>query len=399
LRSLLVAGSSALLLLFVLQVSIAGALRALSPQTALVWSPLDADARANVAARILTMDRSPPARERAAALARDVIDRDLTRVVALRSLALARAEPGRPLDDVSRLMALAQRVSRRDQATQLWLADQAGRRRDAGALIRHFDIALRTTSRSRETLLASLVAASGDPLIGEAIGRALSERPNWWLAFISATIDTGTPDQLLQFARGRLNPAVPRERAMIRSAVEALVNRNAYDGAWQLYADALGREGATALQGLVRNGGFEAAPDFPPFDWTLGVSAARQASREPRPDGAGTALRLTAEDDRRGDAALQLLHLAPGGYQVRLESGQVSADPAKRPQLVVRCAVGDAVLVSATPQAGAAGSFTLQARFQVPPDCGWQWLAVQASGGVSETDSGAWIDNVTIMRL
>lgn len=400
LSALTIVGPATVLFLFVLQISIAGALRSRSPQVALAWSPVDAEARATIAARILTMDRaSAESRRRAAALARDAIDRDLTRVAAFRALALATAEPGQPSPQAEQLMTLAQRVSRRDQATQLWLADRAARRRDAAALMRHFDIALRTTSRSRETLLAALVAASRDPMITPAVTQALAERPNWWLQFMSAAIATGTPDQVLHFARGRLNPAVPQERAMIRSVIEALSAARAYDFAWQIYGEALGVAGAGALRQTVRNGGFEAAPDFAPFEWTLNANAEREASREARPDGAGAALRLSAESDSRGDAATQLLHLPPGSYRLRLEIGQVADNREERPQIVVRCATGDRVLGAAAPQTAGPGPFALQAQFQVPPDCLWQWLAVQVSGSASDADSGAWIDNVTIMRL
>lgn len=395
--AILIAGGA--LFLFVVQISVAGAFRSSAPRLALNWAPADADARANTAARILSLDRSPPARARAEALAREALDRDITRVAAVHSLALGRIEPGRPPVEAARLMDLAQRLTRRDRGTQMWLANEAARRRDPRALIRHFDFALRTTSRGRETLLASLVAAARDPVIAGAIDQVLRSKPNWWLNFIAATIDTGTPEQIVQFAHGRLNPALEGERAMMRSAIEGLVRRDSFDGAWQIYSEAIGREDSARLRIPVRNGGFEQEPYFAPFEWMLVSSAERQGSREPRPDGTGMSLRVTAGTDVPGDAATQLVRLSPGVYRLRFDMGSVPADLVRRPRLLLRCAEGGAVIASVTPETAGDGPFMLQTRVLIPAGCPWQWLAVQSSGSASEIDPGSWIDNVMITRL
>src|SRR5688572_19979749 len=105
-------------IMLTLSVSAAALLRNALPEVALRWSPHDARAAAR-SAEIMMTTRVGPA-ERAQALARSALQRDPTIASAWRTLGLVAAASGKS-EEATRLVLLAQDVSRRDLATQIWL--------------------------------------------------------------------------------------------------------------------------------------------------------------------------------------------------------------------------------------------------------------------------------------
>ena len=116
-------------------------------------------------------------------------------------------------------------------------------------------------------------------------------------------------------------------------------------------------------------------PDFAhtgtgdPFAWLL-VNADGLSAYAVRRQGR-TVLDYTAEAARFGQAAAQLIALAPGRYRLSFALARHS-DPAARPFWMVSCAGRTSGVVlrvdAALPGAPAGGAFT------IPPDCPAQWL-------------------------
>src|SRR5690606_9338570 len=123
-----------LALVLAVQVSVAGIYGSARPQSVLLWAPSDADAQAKLASTILSTEPTGAIRDQAIRLARRSLERSPLNPVAVRSLALA-AETGAARDHARaiRLFKEAERLSRRDKPTQLWLIENAVREGRADA--------------------------------------------------------------------------------------------------------------------------------------------------------------------------------------------------------------------------------------------------------------------------
>lgn len=400
LKTILVVGVAPLALLIALKISIAGALGDSMPQLALAWSPFDANAKANWAALALSDSRDPSAVSLGRTFARDALGRDATRVVALRALGLA-ADASGNLQEAVRLMNESDRLSRRDQLTQVWLVGYGIRRGDTAGIIRHLDAALRTSDQSKQLLYSALISASEDPEIAAALAAKLREKPDWWLGFTAELVVRGRQlAGVVAITRGLLSPRVPEERIVIESLLQRLANAQQYDLAWRVYQDASPSQPSAAASVTLRNGGIEALDGFAPFDWLVSQEPDLRAERMARPDSRpGNALFLTAANGRTGQVASQLMRLDPGSYRFNVEAGAVPADPFERPNFRIDCAGAEArVLMDLRPGAASAGTARLGGSFAVPGDCRWQWLRINIASGDTAGDATPWIDNVSVAR-
>jgi tetratricopeptide (TPR) repeat protein len=386
---------AAVALLLVFKVSMAGVLVNANPPFVLAWAPFDAQARANWAAVLLTAGR-PTSEVRAAAEA--AIRRDPTRVVAYRTLALAADRDG----DSARALFyadLANRVSRRDQPTQVWLVGHFLRQGDFARGVRHLDIALTTSDRSRHLLFPLMASSMIDRRMQSLLRETLARRPEWWLPFLAYAADNASDlPAAAALAAGLLDPAVREQRAVIATLLQRLAESGEFDAAGALFARSVG----TPAFGMVRDGGFQADPALPPFDWQLMHDDDLTAVRQSRPDSAGgSALSLIASGGRSGTVARQLLRLPAGTYRLGAEVGAIPADLSDRPTLRVACAEAPteaAPLVALRPERSGTEGQRIGGAFTVPTRCAWQWLSVSLSGDGPQSDISPWIDNIAIMR-
>lgn len=379
----------------VLKISVAGIFRDRSPVIALAFAPFDAGARAVHAQRELRAARTQADLRRANSLSLDAIERDSTNVGALRTLGLVADRRG-DLGVARRVFTQVQLLSRRDRLSHIWLIGDYERRGDVEGMVRQFDIALRTSTRSRSLLFPALVSATADPRVVAPLARTLAGRPEWWLEFMGELAESGpVPRTTTALAVRLLDPSDPEQRRVIERLLNRLTDAEEYDLAWQVYSRASGRQSTPAL---VRNGGFEAADRYAPFDWIMASDTELAARREGRPDGRGNALSLVAYNGRSGDIARQLLRLPPGAYQLRFEVGGVPGDVLDRPRVRVVCA-GEAgrELASVRPNAATVNPTVLGSRFAVGSGCAWQWLTIFLSGNGPAPETNPWIDNLTIV--
>ncbi len=382
-----------LCLLIVAKVSVAELFSRSYPARALFWAPDHGEAQASAAARLVSADRPDEARRLAAAALR----RSPLNVVALRSLGLA-AEAKGNAPQVIHFMGLANAVSRRDLPTQMWMIGNSVRRGDYPAAVRQFDLAMRSSSRGTDQLIPLLVAASADRRALPPIAGALNTRPDWLGLFFDQLARSNIPaEHVAVLIRGRLRPAQPEERLLIQSNIRGLSERNRFDLAWLLFADAVG--GAGANDTGPRDGGFETPDGFSPFDWTLGEEPDLLALRGPRPDGVrGNALFLSARNGRSGEVARQLFRLRPGRYGVFLQAGAVPAEPVQQPRLALTCATDGRAL--ATLAAGQTTAVTqLRGSFSAPAGCDWIWARITIGAGDATPTDEPWVDNLVIRRL
>jgi len=150
-------------------VSAANALRQVRPDLAHRIMPFDARANAGLAEQAsVRMAQDRAARATAAGLAREALSRDVTVVAAWRTLGLELETEGRR-GDAERLIRFAERLSRRDLPTQLWLIEANVARNDIEGALAHYNIALRTSQAAADVLFPILVQAILSTAFAEGI--------------------------------------------------------------------------------------------------------------------------------------------------------------------------------------------------------------------------------------
>lgn len=94
------------------------------------------------------------------------------------------------LDAISAQIAMADRLSRRDLGAQLFLIEDAVRRNDITAALRHYDTALRVEESSRALLYPVLTTALDEPLIRQRFKPYLADPPPWMESFLRHAVST-----------------------------------------------------------------------------------------------------------------------------------------------------------------------------------------------------------------
>lgn len=128
------------------------------------------------------MNEFPRVSDELLSVARLAYAADPLNVPALRTIALGQIVHEDP-ERGRRIMRLATRLSKRDDVTDLWLAQDYGRLGDVENMLAHFDHALRTSTRAREAAMGPVVGLTGSPESHTALGELLRQRPDWEEAF------------------------------------------------------------------------------------------------------------------------------------------------------------------------------------------------------------------------
>ncbi len=388
-------------LIVVLTVTIAAASAMLSaslylsridPVRAVALWPGNSLARANMASNglLAKMQRSSAPAARAAASA--ALTAQPGNVAAARVMALAASLNG---DEprALRWLRYGEQQSRRDLSTQLALIEYAVNRGEIAEALRHYDRALRTEPESYQQLFPILFAASAEAAVREPLIALLRQRPFWREFFLSQLTGGPTPFAITApiVAAVSLDPAVPREREILSRTITKGVGENRLAAARRFVP------GPASIG--IRNGGFEASNNWPPFDWALADDAELGSVIEQGVrDGRGSALFLDARNGRSGEVAHQAEVLPAGRYMLTLAAGDVTGAMDERPLVTIRCAGSNTALLTwrlpTLPTAGA----QLRAPFTVPQGCTGQLLSITASSPANEgTDAPRpWIDDVAV---
>jgi hypothetical protein len=381
-----------------LSVAVSGAslLRSQFPEAALKLQPWDARASAAAAEQILTATQgrvTPEAARRAGDLARQALARDPTVVEAWRTLAIISTRPGQ----AEALFHFASSLSRRDVPTQLWLIEDAVRRNDIPGALSHYDAALRSSLSSQQILIPILINATGERNIVPPLAALLRTQPPWRKAFLDGLVaGAPNPDNLVQLLAMLGRPASPEEQQLMGRAFDHLVEQNAFGPALRLYGMLAGRAPADQL---LRNGSFDHPNVYPPLDWQLADGSNINVEQRPgQGPGEGQSLYVHASTDARGQAARQLIFLAPGSYALSALSGRTDLPGPEGLSWQISCASApnSQLLDQPAVPAGPAAR-TIRGEFRVPPSgCAAQWLTLQIVAGDQPGGTEAWVASVRI---
>lgn len=296
-------------------------------------------------------------------------------------------------DQARRLLAYAQKLSRRDLRTQLWMIEDAVARNDITGALRHYDIALRTSRVAPELLFPVLADAIGDTDIRAPLIRTLANRPAWGSTFIDyAAANASNPDATATLLRELEHARVPVSDTARALMINKLLGASRPAAAWAYYA---------TIRPMVdprrsRDPLFTANLANPsPFDW-LALEDDGVMITIRRGEGSNQGFVDFAVAAGRGGAMLrQMQVLPPGTYTLTGQSANISAPDDARPYWSLTCINGRELGRLELPvSASANGIFA--GRFTVPVDCPVQYLTMIARPTDQMEETGGRIDRVEL---
>jgi hypothetical protein len=373
-------------------------LAAQDPEAALGWGLASPDALAILAQQRLSDPTRPGHDADASRFARQALLSGPFDAPALRVLALEAEQAGGHAR-ARMLMVIADKWSRRDSATQLWLLEQALAEGDWPSASRHADALMRRQWRFQTMVFPGLVGALRDPAAVAPVVQTLNAHPDWrgpFLNFLAwRAADPAVAARL--FLALAASPSPPSD-ADDANLVGRAVSQGDYAGARALWTRLLPR-GSARDADLVYDGDFRPAPGAAPFNWRLIQSEGVTAETVPAADGA-PALHVLAPAARNATAAEQLISLPPGTYRL---SGRALVEPGQAGDLFswrVSCVSRpDTPIVETVQSAGPAGWRAFSADFQVGQGCAAQWLRLEGLAHAGFEPAEAWYRGLAVQPL
>lgn len=360
-------------------------------QRAYRLAPHDGRIVASAAAKRFAVTSEPAAQRPIVQLALTALRQDATAVKAVNTLGLQAQLHGDTVQ-AQRLFNYAQRLSRRELQTQLWLIENAVARNDVPGALRHYDIALRTNKSAPDVLFPILAGAISDPLVRTSAIATLAGKPIWAQSFIVFVAGGGedpraVADLLLRLHRRGVR--VPDEPSTV--VINRLIHDDAAEDAWRYYAAI--RPGVK--RNSARDPGFAAVFDRPTaFDWSPvnenNVSASVQRTAE------GGIFTFSVSPGAGGLLLQQTQMLPPGTYRLDGKSSEIELPQRASPYWVLSCRSGAELGRVVVPNTSYnRGSFSGQ--FIVPSDCPVQTLALIARPSEEISGSSGQIEEVRLI--
>lgn len=293
------------------------------------------------------------------------------------------------------LVRLSAMLTKRDPVGQMWLAEDALRRRDGEAALRAFDIVIRTAPEAQELSFRLLGAALADTEFRSIFAQYAKTQPDWLKPFIEYNVSTMTQPQLLSRTLVKLSP-LPRATlndAAAGALLTSLVNRAPVEDVRDFYRTLPGSN-AKFLISLSFAPASEAFR-LPPIGWeTISGSNVQGFGNV---DGKNISIEAIVMPGRSGTAARKLLFLPPGNYAWR--------GNADLSQMVAMGSATLSLLCNKGPgEWSSVGSSELKTginkiAFTVPAGCDAQLLTIDLVGGDSQVDSNMVISDMALAPI
>lgn len=345
--------------------TLAGVLEDRDPARAHALAPNDARVMAALAEKKFTNNPDGNPLSATAQLAHRAILRDPTAVRAVATLGL-QAQMRGDTAQARRIFNYAQMLSRRHLTTQLWEIENAVSRGDAAQTLRHYDIALRTSSRAPDVLFPVLGSAISEQEVRQDLLVLLRQRPLWAADFVGFVAAGGTdPKAVAQLYQGLRGSGVPITAEAVSFLINRLIDVGAVDDAWRYYASFRG----VSDRRVSRDPSFSSNLSTPSvFDWTPNSDAGIVTSFQRGP--AGGLFDFATSSGIGGVILQQLQFLPPGHYRLEGRSAGIEQPAASLPYWILSCRgggeIGRVVVPNSTQDGGRfAGSFTVPAQCQV----------------------------------
>ena len=339
-----------------------------NPELAYRLAPYDGRITAVYATSLAGEDATPQDRARADDLAKLALRQDPTAVAAAATLGV-NADLRGDRAAARRYFTYAQKLSRRDLRTQLWMIEDAVQRGDIPAALHQYDITLRVFPNLGKMLYPVLASASGDPAIRTELVKTLAGKPLWGESFINFIAGSG-PDPrataALFLALRRAGVAVPE--AAGAGAINALIAAGQADAAWSYYAGI--RPGADRRRS--RDPRFVGKLETPSqLDWMPVNDGGLTTSIQ------GGIFDFAVPASVGGPLLQQLQLLPPGSYRLTGHSIGIEQTQDARPYWLLSCQGGRELGRVEVPNSNVANG-VFSGVFSVPADCPVQTLVLMA---------------------
>ena len=374
--------------------TLSGLTRSKNPQVALMAVSGESNALANRADQLLLANpANPPAA--IAKLARAALRHQAINAKAIRQLgyvADAKGDPKRALA----LVTMAERVSRRETGTQLWLIEHYAQANNTSKTLHHYDILL-TTEPDAQTLLYPRLssAIANEPNRAALLLYVQQDRP-WASGFLWHAInndkDLSNVVNLIVEAKG-LPKNDKTKRAQEVALLGRLVAEKRFDDAKRIYDLIPGARTTRLTSPRFDNDDHWAR--FGPMGWQIPDSPDAGGGFLSKDGQSAPALSIFANSATTQIVASRLLYLAPGNYRFLAKLSQLQNGDGGYVRFQMRC--------STRPDSAPVWIFDIDpkrtiARIDVPSDCPAQFLDIVGSGGKGQLGMEAVISSITITR-
>ncbi|MFO1352888.1 MAG: hypothetical protein U1F68_20305 [Gammaproteobacteria bacterium] len=267
------------------------------------------------------------------------------------------------------------------------------------SLLRHLMRAIDTSPDGRRDLFAQLLALLDDPGLRARTGSLITPDKRWQPEFFAYAAEQARGVDVVEFLYRSGSSSIE----MRRQIIARYQREQRWIDAYLAWIDGLSAQQVKAL-GNVYDGGFEQSVGDDEFGWHAAEVAGVKVQIEPRPDGAGRALKLTFTGEISPFRDVhQTLLLRPGRYQLRGEARTERLQAVRGIAWVLRCmTAANEVLGSTEPLQGTSAWREFTLTFIVPPlDCAAQDLRLELTGryaGEFQASGIAWFDNIRVLR-
>lgn len=338
------------------------------PARAHQLAPYDGRITARLAAVLAGAEAKPADRARSEQLGRLALAQDPTAIEAVAALGLNSDLQGKT-SKTRQLFGYAERLSRRDAATQLWAIEDAVARGDIVAALRHYDIALRVRPGLGEVLYPVLTAASVEPTIRQHLTRTLAANAPWSDSFVDFASGNGkNPEAVASLFRDLRRAHVNVPQSSWATVIAALLASPNPAEAWTYYASI--RPGAQRSRS--RDPRFAANLQAPSaLDWMAVNDDGVTSTIEPG------AFDFAVPASVGGILLRQVQLLPPGTYRLQGQSEEIEQAADALPYWTLACRDGrDLGHIDVPNSVSGGGRFT--GVFRVPADCPVQTLTLLA---------------------
>ena len=314
------------------------------------------------------------------ALARDSLRAQPVNSTALRLLVTLRGSGnGNPVA----LLFLSNRISRRDVATQMSLAQYYVSQEDAVRVIYHYDSAMRVSSDVEPVLFPVLADALEGTNIQQALAPAIRRGPRWLPNFVYFVIGSGKNIANLAnaiMASGGLPKQPTLYRNLETQILGALATSKDFEVLRTYYRSLSGSD-----VGIFKSADFSTTNTearFLPLSWqtyaTTTVSATMEGSEDPQQK----QLNIQVSSGERGIAARKLLFLTPGKALVSISYEFLEPGSDASATLTLDCLNADLTPTIWQMELRAVpGARKAQSVASVPGECSAQNLSINVAGG------------------
>ena len=290
-------------------------------------------------------------------------------------------------------LQLANRASRRDLGTQLWLIENAAKSGDLPGALQHYDIALRTSPQSNAVLFPILTAGIADAEIRTGLIPLIRAEPSWLFEFLNyAAQNTAAQGNLaLLIADAGGLPDKPYFDDLGGRLLGALAVSNNPRSARRLFLSLRGASRANLATTGFNSANTEAR--FNPLTWEAVSTAGLGAVF----DGNGKGARVLVGSGERGVVLRRMMYLTPGNYVLTVDQSLIAAAPGTGQDWRMTCApvgtrtardmIDDGDVKPATP-------FTTSV--SIPRGCDSQVIELAVVGGTGQTDMEFMVQNISI---